>query len=84
MSKEIEIRISGDTSSGKSTVLVLIAQYLNSLGYTIGIPQHLVGLSVNVELLREDHCQSTLVKLREFIESKDEQGDLNESYECDT
>jgi Tfp pilus assembly pilus retraction ATPase PilT len=65
---ELEISIAGNTASGKSTVLVLVAQYLNSLGYTVGVPKHLIGLGVNVDLLREQQCKSTLIKLRELNE----------------
>ena len=66
-SVHIQVTVSGDLATGKSTVLMLMAQYLNSLGYTVGLPTNLRGLQVNPELIDEEQCKNTIIKFKEVI-----------------
>ena len=64
---QIQVIVSGELATGKSTVLMLMAQYLNSLGYTVGLPTNLRGLQVNPELIDEKQCKNTIIKFKEVI-----------------
>ena len=61
----LRVGIEGETGSGKSTVLLLLAQYLSTLGYTVEIPNHLVGLGVNTEVLHRPTSEQTLAVFTE-------------------
>ena len=61
MSDSLTIRISGPLASGKSTVLVLLADTLRGLGYKVEIPKHLEGLHVNTDLLYAGKTENTEV-----------------------
>ena len=64
---QIQVTVSGELATGKSTVLMLMAQYLNSIGYTVGLPTNLRGLQVNPELIDEEQCKNTIIKFKEVI-----------------
>lgn len=55
---EINIEISGEVGSGKSTVLLLIATTLKDLGYPVKIP----GILENIEIRACDISSSKMTK----------------------
>lgn len=58
---DLRIEVIGDECSGKSTVLVICADYLASLGYTVVVPRHLRGLHINLDVLTEPRRNKTIV-----------------------
>lgn len=77
--KELSIAISGENNTGKSTVLVVLAQKMAELGYQVSVPDHVVGLNVNESALSPSTCQETHLT---FVEHH--RGSAREWCTCNT